>query len=77
MWQDWFFAISNLGYTVAMLPSCWNPKTEIPWRTSSLTALLMFGGGLTYLTLGMNFAGAAQFLGGIPWVYIFFCRRIR
>lgn len=77
MWQDVFFAVSGVGYTVAMIPSCLNSQTEIPWRTSALTATLMLGGGLTYISLGMNLASAAQFLGAIPWVFLFFRRRIR
>lgn len=77
MWQDIFFAVSGVGYTVAMLPSCFNLQTEIPWRTSALTLSLMLGGGLTYISLGMNLAGASQFLGAIPWVFLLFYRRIR
>lgn len=77
MWQDVFFAVSNIGYTIAMLPSCFNSQTEIPWRTSALTLVLMLGGGVTYMTLDMNLASAAQFVGAIPWVFLFFCRRIR
>ncbi len=77
MWQDVFFALSGVGYTVAMIPSCLDAHTEIPWRTSALTLTLMLGGGLTYISLGMNLAGASQFLGAIPWGFILFCRRIR
>ncbi len=77
IWQDLFFAISGVGYTVAMVPSCLNSKTEVPWKTSALTLVLMLGGGLTYNSLGMYLAGSSQFLGAIPWAFIIFRRRIR
>jgi len=77
IWQDIYFALSGLVYTLVMLPSCWDPKTEVPRSTSLLTFLTMLSGSFVYLSLAMPLASASNAVGALPWLYLCLWRPIR
>lgn len=77
MWQDYWFAFSGLVFTVVLLPSCFDPKTEIPRFTSGLTFMTLVGSGFVHSTLGMGAAASMMWLSASPWAFIYFFRPIR
>ena len=77
MWQDWWFALSGVLYTVVLVPSCLDPKTEVPRASSLSTAIVMGISAFVYGTLEMYAAASMIALGAIPWLFLFIWRPTR
>lgn len=70
MWQDWWFALAGCLYTLVLLPSCFDPGTEMPRASSVMTASIMTVSGSVYGTMDMWAAGATMWIGALPWVFL-------
>lgn len=69
-WQDVYFAAAGLLYSVVMIPSIRNPRTEIPRRSSVLTAVTLSASALAYASLGMWLASASTAIGAGVWAFL-------
>jgi hypothetical protein len=77
MWQDWYFAAAGLLYSAVMIPSLRDPKTEIPRRSSVLTAVALSCSAVAYASLGMWLASASCAVGASVWAFLGRYRPIR
>jgi hypothetical protein len=77
MWQDWYFAAAGLVYSAVMIPSCRDRKTEIPRRSSVLTAVALSCSAVAYATLGMWMASGSCAIGAGVWSFLGRYRPIR
>jgi hypothetical protein len=77
MWQDWYFAAAGLLYSAVMIPSMRDPKTEIPRRSSVLTAVALSCSAVAYASLGMWLASASCAIGAGVWGFLARLRPIR
>lgn len=76
-WQDGYFAFSGAVYTVVLIPSLLNRKTEVPRRSSVPTAIMMSLSAYAYASLDMMAAATLSAIGAVPWFLIAWLRPIR
>lgn len=69
-WQDIYFAVAGLIYSAVLIPSIRNPRTEIPRRSSVLTAAILSASVLVYASLGMWLASASTLIGAGVWAFL-------
>jgi hypothetical protein len=77
MWQDYFFGLAGALYTAVLLPTCLNPKSEVPRSSSALTASMLAVSGVVYATLGMWWAASTCWADAVAWAFLFARRPIR
>ena len=77
MIQDWYFGMAGLLYSVVLVPTMRDPKSEVPRTTSVLTAATLSCSALAYATLGMWWASASCVIGASTWAFLARYRPIR
>ena len=77
MWQDYFFGVAGALYTLVLLPTCLNRKSEVPRSSSVMTASTLAVSGVVYATLGMWWAASTCWADAAAWGFLFLFRPIR
>ncbi len=77
MFQDWYFAAAGLILSAVLIPSMLDQKTEIPRRSSLLTATILSCSAVVYLSMGFWLASASTLIGAGVWGFLAWRRPIR
>lgn len=77
MWQDYFFACSGTIYTISILPSLLNPRTEMPRSSSVPTASMVGLSAVAYGTLGMWAAASVSLVLSLAWAGLAMFRPVK
>lgn len=77
MWQDWYFTTSGLFYSLVLIPSMLDPKTEVSRKSSVPTAIILGVSSLVWMTMGMHASAAMSAFAVLPWAFIAWRRPIR
>lgn len=77
IWQDIYFTASGLFYSLVLIPSCIDPKTEMPRRTTILTGAILAVSAVVWATMGMHASAAMSAFAVLPWAFIAWRRPIR
>lgn len=72
-----YFGLSGLLYSVVLLPSCFDPKTEVSRKSSIPTAILLVVSAVVWSTLGMPLSAILSAVAVLPWAWLAYRRPIR
>lgn len=70
-------AVVQLVFTIALLPTVFNRRAQIPRTTSGLTAAGLWVIAFVYAGLELNAALWAAALAALAWTFIFIYRPVR
>lgn len=77
MWQDAYFTMSGLFYSLVLIPSMLDPKTEVSRKSSVPTAFILGVSALVWMTMGMHASAAMSAFAVLPWAFLAWRRPIR
>lgn len=77
MWQDYVLAGGSAVFTVALLPSLFNRRTEMPRVTSIMTSSILATFAAVHVNMGMPLVASMNVAGATVWGLIALLRPIR
>ncbi len=77
MWQDLYFTVSGLFYSLVLIPSMLDRKTEVSRKSSVPTAIILGVSAIVWMTMGMHASAAMSAFAVLPWAFLAWRRPIR
>ncbi len=77
MWQDWYFTLSGLFYSLVLIPSMLDRKTEVSRKSSVPTAIILGVSAIVWMTMGMHASASMSAFAVLPWAFLAWRRPIR
>jgi hypothetical protein len=74
-WQDVWFSVAGLAYTVALIPTMLDTSAKMDPRATVPTGLILTGSALVYATMGMGLSSASCALGACAYSFLALFRR--
>lgn len=78
MWQDFVIMLGNAIFSICLIPTALEnrklKRCDIPYRTSVITAMVLYIFTFTFFTLNLWYAGTMAFIVGVVWSYIAYQR---
>lgn len=71
LWQDWIFAIGQIFFLLALLPSVFG-KDKPSKYSSAPTALVLYLFSYTFYSLDLIWGAIMSFLVAVVWTVLFF-----